>query len=229
MHTVTFTQAADGPSETNRKCCRVKWCQARSRNEKIIRYWSNLNSCEHTESQNGSYLLQVNYTSEAGSTVDTCVIIHSTARHNFPIYSYFTAQQQFLFLFFFLPLYRFVVLVQNANILPKMLPQWRRQALCPLFGDIFPFLFYMFIWSLPLPQVLLWTMASGTRWSSTPDVVVSASQWTKRSEAALRPATPSLSQQRVASTLEVRAESERQKYFGREFSFWFSSCLCLGK
>lgn len=76
-------------------------CQARSRNEKIIRYWSNLNSCEHTESQNGSYLLQVNYTSEAGSTEDTCVIIHSTARHNFPLYSYFTAQQQFLFIFYF--------------------------------------------------------------------------------------------------------------------------------
>lgn len=100
MHTVTFTQAADEPSETNRKCCGVKWCQARSRNEKIIRYWSNLNSCEHTESQNG-YLLQVNYTSEAGSTEDTCVIIHSTARHNFPLYSYFTAQQQFLFIYLF--------------------------------------------------------------------------------------------------------------------------------
>lgn len=38
MHTVTFTQAADEPSETNRKCSGVKCCQARGRNEKIIRY-----------------------------------------------------------------------------------------------------------------------------------------------------------------------------------------------
>lgn len=36
--TFTFTEAAGEPRETNRKCSGVNCCQARGRNEKIIRY-----------------------------------------------------------------------------------------------------------------------------------------------------------------------------------------------